>query len=118
MKEIQEKITTSIMRSYQEIVGEEPYEKWPGVFFPQLLAEYVQRSEDVLEVTFHIGVEKGKEETIPPIHKRLTAALTGISLDGDATLIPAGETIALHVAVNTAEKVFLQKPVHYRITKR
>ncbi len=117
MKEIQEQITTSIMRSYQDIVGEEPYEKWPGVFFPQLLAEYVQRSEDILEVTFHIGVEKGKEETLSEIHKRLTMALTGIELSR-AHLVAAGETVAIHVAVNTAEKVFLQKPVHYRITKQ
>ena len=114
MKHLQEQITQSIMQSYQDIVGEEPYEKWPGVFFPQLLAEFIQRKEDVLEVTFHIGVEPSKEETIPEIHKRLTVALGSISLPG-AELQPAGETIALHVAVNTGDRVFLQKPVHYKI---
>lgn len=104
------------MENYDIIVGEAPIEKFPGTFFPHILAEFIQRDEKTLQVSCHIGVECENEDKIMEIKSRLESSLGQLSIDGHLWHY-AGMSPSQHVAVNEQQNLFIQQPVHFVVTE-
>jgi len=116
MKEVENQIRTHLMNNYEEIIGETPIEKFPGTFFPHVLAEFIQRDEKTLQVSCHIGVECESEDKIEEIRTRLEASLGQLEIRGHLWHY-GGVGVTQHVAVNEKENLFIQQPVHFIVTE-
>ena len=116
MQEIQEKVRQHLVDNYNAILGEAPVEKFPGTYFPHILAEFIQRDERTLQVSCHIGVEVENEDKIMDIKSRLESSLGQLSIEGHLWHY-GGMSPSQHVAVNEQENLFIQQPVHFVITQ-